>query len=81
MGTEVSQEMGCVKFMQESYAIKILKEAGMEDCNATLCPMQPRLKLSKAEIEEEVEATHYRKPVGCLRYLLHTSLGWHTRLG
>ncbi|KAJ9567735.1 hypothetical protein OSB04_003701 [Centaurea solstitialis] len=72
LGIEVSQEKGCVKIKQESYAMKILKEAGMEDCNATLCPMEPGLKLSKAENEPEVEATHYRKLVGCLRYLLHT---------
>nr|GEZ26144.1 hypothetical protein [Tanacetum cinerariifolium] len=26
-----------------------LKEAGMEDCNATLCPMEPGLKLSKKD--------------------------------
>lgn len=44
----------------------------MEDCNATQCPLEPGLKLSKAENEPEVEATHYRRIVGCLRYLLHT---------
>ncbi|KAJ9546687.1 hypothetical protein OSB04_019230 [Centaurea solstitialis] len=47
-------------------------EARMENCNATLCPMEPGLKLSKAENEPEVEATYYQKLVGCLRYLLHT---------
>ncbi|GKA66417.1 uncharacterized mitochondrial protein-like protein [Tanacetum coccineum] len=39
--------------------MKILKEAGMEDCNPALCPTEPGLKLSKAKD-------------GCLRYLLHT---------
>ena len=72
MGIEVLQENGCVKVKQESYAMKILKEAGMQECNATQCPMEPGLKLSKAEDEPEVEATYYRKIVGCLRYLLHT---------
>ncbi|GJV46858.1 uncharacterized mitochondrial protein-like protein, partial [Tanacetum coccineum] len=38
-------------------------EAGMEDCNPALCPMEPGLKLSKAEDEPEVEATQYRKMV------------------
>nr|GEW10137.1 ribonuclease H-like domain, reverse transcriptase, RNA-dependent DNA polymerase [Tanacetum cinerariifolium] len=59
---------------QERYAMKILKEAGMEDCNATLCSMEPRLKLSKAEGDLEVETTQYQKMVGCLRFLLHTRL-------
>ncbi|GJT13560.1 ribonuclease H-like domain, reverse transcriptase, RNA-dependent DNA polymerase [Tanacetum coccineum] len=44
----------------------------MEDCNATFYPTEKDLKLSKAEDEQEVEATQYQKVVGCLRYLLHT---------
>ncbi|GJR19898.1 uncharacterized mitochondrial protein-like protein [Tanacetum coccineum] len=72
LGIEVSQGKDYVEIKQERYAMKILKEAGMEDCNATLCPMEPGLKLSKAEDEPEVEATQYRKVVGCLCYLLHT---------
>nr|GEZ20195.1 uncharacterized mitochondrial protein AtMg00810-like [Tanacetum cinerariifolium] len=72
LGIEVSQRKDRVEIKQERYAIKILKEAGMENCNATLYPMEKDLKLSKAEDEPEVEATQYRKVVGCLRYLLHT---------
>ena len=34
--------------------------------------MEFGLKVSKAEEEEEIEATTYRRNVGCLRYLLHT---------
>ncbi|GKC21281.1 formin-like protein 13 isoform X1, partial [Tanacetum coccineum] len=60
------------KRLCEDQAKEILKDVGMEDYNATLCPMKPRLKLSKVEDEPEVEATQYRKVVGCLPYLLHT---------
>ncbi|XP_023753716.1 uncharacterized mitochondrial protein AtMg00810-like [Lactuca sativa] len=66
LGIEVLQENGCVKVKQESYAMKILKEADMQECNATQCLMELGLKLSKAEDELEVEATHYWKLVGCL---------------
>nr|GEY60012.1 uncharacterized protein [Tanacetum cinerariifolium] len=62
-GIEVSQGKDCVEIKQERYAMMILKEAGMEDCIATLCPMEPGLKLSKAEDEPEVKATQYRKMV------------------
>ncbi|GKE39319.1 uncharacterized mitochondrial protein-like protein, partial [Tanacetum coccineum] len=72
LGIKVSQEKDYVKIKQERYAMKILKEACIEDFNATLCPMEPGLKLSKAEDEPEVEATQYRKVVGYLHYLLHT---------
>nr|GEU52410.1 putative RNA-directed DNA polymerase, eukaryota, reverse transcriptase zinc-binding domain protein [Tanacetum cinerariifolium] len=72
LGIEVSQGKDCTEIKQERYAMKILKEAGMEDCNPVLCPMEPRLKLSKVEDEPEVEATQYQKMLSCLRYLLHT---------
>ncbi|GKA09744.1 uncharacterized mitochondrial protein-like protein [Tanacetum coccineum] len=72
LGIEVSQGKDFVEIKQERYAMKILKEAGIEDCIATLCLMEPGLKLSKAEDEPEVEATQYRKIMGCLSYHLHT---------
>nr|GEV10587.1 hypothetical protein [Tanacetum cinerariifolium] len=72
LGIEVSQGKDCVEIKQERYAMKILKEAGMKDCNPALCPMEPGLKLSKEEDEPEVKATQYRKVVSCLRYLFHT---------
>ncbi|GKA74033.1 retrovirus-related pol polyprotein from transposon TNT 1-94 [Tanacetum coccineum] len=54
---EVSQGKDCVKIKQERYERKILKESGMENCNANLYPMERDLKLSKVEDEPEVEAT------------------------
>ncbi|GKC08104.1 uncharacterized mitochondrial protein-like protein [Tanacetum coccineum] len=61
IGNKVSQGKDCIEIKQERYAMKILKEAGMEDCIATLCPMEPGLKLSKAKDEPEVEATSIKK--------------------
>nr|GEY78732.1 hypothetical protein [Tanacetum cinerariifolium]GEZ83138.1 hypothetical protein [Tanacetum cinerariifolium] len=61
LSIKVSQRKDCVKIKQESYARKILKEAGMEDCNETSYLMEKDLHLSKAEDEPEVEATQYRK--------------------
>ncbi|GKA50389.1 uncharacterized mitochondrial protein-like protein [Tanacetum coccineum] len=72
LGIEVSQGNDCVEIKKERYAMKILKESGMEDCITTLYPIKKDLKLSKVKDEPEVEATQYRKMVGCLRYLLHT---------
>ncbi|GJW53152.1 uncharacterized mitochondrial protein-like protein [Tanacetum coccineum] len=72
LGIEVSQGKDCMEIKQERYASKILKEAGMEDYNATLYLMVKDLKLSIAEDEPEVKATQYQKIVSCLRYLLHT---------
>ncbi|GKB55114.1 uncharacterized mitochondrial protein-like protein [Tanacetum coccineum] len=74
LGIEVSQRKDCVEIKQERYARKILKEAGMEDCNATSYPMEKDLKLSKAEDEPEVQVQNILiKSGGCaLRYLLLT---------
>nr|GEW05225.1 ribonuclease H-like domain, reverse transcriptase, RNA-dependent DNA polymerase [Tanacetum cinerariifolium] len=58
LGIEVSQGKDCVEIKKERYARKILKEAGMEDCNATLYPMDEDLKLSKDENQPKVKATH-----------------------
>ena len=72
LGIEVIQsELGIV-LKQERYALKILEEAGMNECNAVQIPMDSGVKLSKAEEEEDVNETEFRKNVGCLRYLIHT---------
>lgn len=72
LGIEVSQESAGISLKQEKYVLKVLKEAGMNTCNSAQVPMEPGLKLTKAETEPEVDASHYRKFVGCLRYLIHT---------
>nr|GEV10586.1 hypothetical protein [Tanacetum cinerariifolium] len=61
LGIEVSQGKECVEIKQERYAIKILKEAGMEDCNPTLCPMEPGLKLSKAKMNQKLKLPNIEK--------------------
>ncbi|GJV36396.1 uncharacterized mitochondrial protein-like protein [Tanacetum coccineum] len=78
LGIEVSQGKDFVEIKQERYARKILKEAGMEDCIVTLCPMEQGLKLSKAQDEPEVEATQYRKlsTTGHVFYLDTSPITW-----
>lgn len=44
----------------------------MDDCNSTCIPMDFGLQFSKAIDEPEVDATEYRRKIGCLRYLMHT---------
>nr|GEY68249.1 ribonuclease H-like domain, reverse transcriptase, RNA-dependent DNA polymerase [Tanacetum cinerariifolium] len=57
---------------QYAYANKILKKAGMLDCNETLLPMDPGTRLTKVTEGTMVNSTEYRSIIGCLRYLLHT---------
>lgn len=72
LGIEVGQFDGGITLNQRRYALKILEDGGMRNCNMTHMPMETGLQLSKSENEEDIDATMYRKNVGCLRYLLHT---------
>ena len=73
LGIEVLQEEEGISLKQERYAKKILEEAGMDECKAVLTPMISGLELSKAPSEKSIDGQEYRKVIGCLRYLLHTS--------
>ncbi|GJW54843.1 ribonuclease H-like domain, reverse transcriptase, RNA-dependent DNA polymerase [Tanacetum coccineum] len=71
-GIEVNRTMVDVSIKQSAYASKILKEAGMIDCNKTLIPMDPGTRLTKITEGTMVNSTKYRSLIGCLRYMLHT---------
>lgn len=72
LGIEVLQLDGGIILKQERYALKILEEAGMSDCNSAHVPMDLGLKLSKAEAEARINDKEFRRNIGCLRYLIHT---------
>ena len=57
---------------QSSYALKVLDEFNMKECNSAKTPMECRLRLNREGEGEEVESTYYRKLIGCLRYLTLT---------
>ena len=71
-GIEVQQHEGGITLNQRLYALRILEEAGMKSCNSCHTPMEAWLKMSKADHDKEIDATNYRRNVGCLHYLLHT---------
>nr|GEV46622.1 ribonuclease H-like domain, reverse transcriptase, RNA-dependent DNA polymerase [Tanacetum cinerariifolium] len=72
LGIEFTQTNCDISIRQSAYANKILKEAGMIDCNETLIPMDPGTRLTKVTEGTMVNSTEYRSIIGCLRYLLHT---------
>ncbi|GJW63596.1 zinc finger, CCHC-type containing protein [Tanacetum coccineum] len=61
LGIEVKQEENGIIIKQESYARKILEEAGMSKCNPAKWPMDPKLQLTKDEGGKEVDPTKYRR--------------------
>nr|GEW07155.1 ribonuclease H-like domain, reverse transcriptase, RNA-dependent DNA polymerase [Tanacetum cinerariifolium] len=59
LGIEVTQNGGDISIKQSAYANKILKEAGMIDCNETLIPMDPGTRLTKNNKGTLVNSNEY----------------------
>ncbi|XP_019098367.1 PREDICTED: uncharacterized protein LOC109131656, partial [Camelina sativa] len=72
LGIEVIQGADGIRIKQEGYARGILVDTKMDLCNSAHIPMEPGMEISKAEKQSEIDATRYRRTIGCLRYLLHT---------
>ena len=52
----------------------MLLQFGIGECNATKNPMEHRQQLHKDSEREPVDATEYRRVIGCIGYLLHTRM-------
>ncbi|KAL3686034.1 hypothetical protein R1sor_004056 [Riccia sorocarpa] len=60
-------------FMCQTHFIdKLLKQAGMADCNPSQTPMDTKIKLSANTSEPEVDGTTYRSLVGGLIHVTHS---------
>ena len=71
LGIEVKQERGKILLSQKSYALRILEQSGMSECNPAHTPLESRCKFGK-ESHPRVNPTTYRSLMGSLRYLTHT---------
>ncbi|KAD4179213.1 hypothetical protein E3N88_27804 [Mikania micrantha] len=69
LGIEVNQGNQGISIKQTGYVVKLLKHAGLMECNATRFPMEPGLKLSKNDEGPNVDATEFRRLIGSLLYV------------
>jgi hypothetical protein len=67
LGIEVHQGDSGITLRQSAYAKHVVELAGLTDCNTVLTPMEERLKPSRNNTTEEVDAIQYRRLVGSLR--------------
>lgn len=74
LGIEVDQKEGYIELKQSCYARKILRKAGMGDCNPAMFPMDPKEHIDRDEKGKPVDTTLYKSMVGGLSYLVHTRL-------
>jgi hypothetical protein len=78
VGIEVYQSDSGITLRQTAYAKRIVVLAGLTNCNPALTPMEERLKLSRDNMTEKVDATQYRRLVGSLPYSSTHDRIWHT---
>jgi hypothetical protein len=67
LGIKVHQGDSVITLRQTAYAKHVVELAGLTDCNTVLTPMEERLKPSRNNTTEEVDAMQYRRLVGSLR--------------
>lgn len=72
LGIEVFQRKEEIRLNQSRYEMKILEETAMVSCSLIHTSRESVVQLAKSENEKEIDATGFRKKVGCLRYLLHS---------
>jgi hypothetical protein len=72
LGIEVHQDDSGITLWQTVYAKHVIELAGLTNCNLALTPMEEKLKLSRDNTTDEVDATQYRRLMGSLHYLAHT---------
>ena len=61
-----------INLCQTTYALKVLDEFNIRECNSSKSPMECHLKLNREGKGAEVEPTHFIKLIECLRYLTLT---------
>ncbi|KAF5468773.1 hypothetical protein F2P56_012898, partial [Juglans regia] len=72
LGMEIARSNKGIQLCQRKFALDILSEVGLLASKPSPLPMEPNLKISKAEGELFHDPTLYRKLVGKLLYLTNT---------
>ena len=72
LGIEFRMTRYGIVMHQSKYGQDLLKNFNMQQSNPVGTPTKVGLMLEKETDEELVDPTHYRKIVGCLRYLCNT---------
>ncbi|GJU65511.1 retrovirus-related pol polyprotein from transposon TNT 1-94 [Tanacetum coccineum] len=69
LGLQISQSHKGIFLNQSKYALKSLKEYGMESCDPVDTPMVEKSKLNEDTLGKAIDPTHYLDMVSTLMYL------------
>ncbi|XP_019447250.1 PREDICTED: uncharacterized protein LOC109350471 [Lupinus angustifolius] len=72
LGLEFLKTKTGMVMYQGKYIANILKRFHMSDCKLVTVPIEGKLGLNDAEIENPTGPTLYRQIVGCLRFICHS---------
>ena len=72
LGIQVIQLEGEITLLQSSYALKILFDFNLLECNSSQTPLEVRPMLNQDDFKNLVDSTTYRSLMRSLRYLTHT---------
>ena len=71
LGIQVNQLEGEITLAQISYALKILSDFNLLECNSSQTPLEVRPMANQDDSKNLVDSTTYRSLMGSLRYLTH----------
>uniref|UniRef100_A0A251S554 Putative reverse transcriptase, RNA-dependent DNA polymerase n=1 Tax=Helianthus annuus TaxID=4232 RepID=A0A251S554_HELAN len=72
LGMEVTFNNGNIILSQHQYAKGLLDRFNMSNCTTLSTPMEYGLRLSKQDMDDDVDSNLYRRLVGSLMYLTNT---------
>ncbi|XP_006580763.1 uncharacterized protein LOC114411216 [Glycine soja] len=75
LGIEAKQKEDGIFISQQNYAKEMLKKFKMDNYKPIGTPMECKMKLSKFDEAEKVDATYFKSLMGSLQYLMCTRPG------
>ena len=72
LGIQVKQFKAEITLAQSTFALKILYDFKLHECNSSLTPLEVRQVFNQNDSKNQMDSSTYGSLMGSLRYLMHT---------